>query len=183
MGKGRAAGRVRPFVGNRGSGRVNVSPGRLGSKKSVPWTTLRCLYLGYEIFLPWMGCFYHGWDISIMDGIVLYHAGIFLPWMGYLSRTSMLHPWRPQPPYPSRQSTPSSTSDGCFDSVRTKNSTEQESVIMKICAPSVSPSHRRCNPHHRATPCHRPAVTLSATPPHSRPLLGILDALAAVVSN
>ena len=30
-GNGRAAGRVRLFVGNRGSGRVNVSPGRVGS--------------------------------------------------------------------------------------------------------------------------------------------------------
>ena len=34
------SGRVRLFVGNRGSGRVNVSPGRVGSKKSDPWTTL-----------------------------------------------------------------------------------------------------------------------------------------------
>ena len=34
------SGRVRIFVGNRGSGRVNVSPGRVGSKKSDPWTTL-----------------------------------------------------------------------------------------------------------------------------------------------
>ena len=40
MGKGRAAGRARLFVGNRGSGRVNVSPGRVESKKSDPWTTL-----------------------------------------------------------------------------------------------------------------------------------------------
>ena len=39
-GKGLAAGRVRLFLGNRGSGRVNVSPGRVGSKKSGPWTTL-----------------------------------------------------------------------------------------------------------------------------------------------
>ena len=40
MWKGRAAGRVRLFVGNRGSGRVNVSAGRVRSKKSDPWTTL-----------------------------------------------------------------------------------------------------------------------------------------------
>ena len=47
-GKGRAAGRVgsgqtfcrQPRVG---SGRVNVSPGRVGSKKSDPWTTLHHL--------------------------------------------------------------------------------------------------------------------------------------------
>ena len=39
-GKGQAAGRVRLFVGNRGSSQVNVSPGRVGSKKSDPWTTL-----------------------------------------------------------------------------------------------------------------------------------------------
>ena len=39
-GKSRAAGRVRLFVGNRGSGRVTVSTGRVGSKKSDPWTTL-----------------------------------------------------------------------------------------------------------------------------------------------
>ena len=32
--------RVRLFVRNRGSGRVNASPGRVGSKKSEPWTTL-----------------------------------------------------------------------------------------------------------------------------------------------
>ena len=31
------------FVDNRGSGRVNISPGRVGSKKSDPWTTLSCL--------------------------------------------------------------------------------------------------------------------------------------------
>ena len=37
---GCGSGRVRLFVGNRGSGRVNVSPGRVGSKKSDPWTTL-----------------------------------------------------------------------------------------------------------------------------------------------
>ena len=44
MRSGRTAGRVgvRLFVGNRGSGRVNVSLGRAGSKKSDPWTTLRC---------------------------------------------------------------------------------------------------------------------------------------------
>ena len=34
-GKGRAAGRVRLFVGNRGSGRVNVSPGRVQEKWPV----------------------------------------------------------------------------------------------------------------------------------------------------
>ena len=32
-GKGRAAGRVRLFVVNRRSGRVNVSPGRVGPRK------------------------------------------------------------------------------------------------------------------------------------------------------
>ena len=51
-GKGRAAGRVRLFVGNRGSGRVGsgqrfsgsgrVGSGRVGSKKRDPWTTLGC---------------------------------------------------------------------------------------------------------------------------------------------
>ena len=44
MGKGRAAGRVgSDFVGNRETGRVNVHrvrSGRVGSKKSDPWTTL-----------------------------------------------------------------------------------------------------------------------------------------------
>ena len=42
-GSGRGSGRVR--VGNRGSGRVNVSPGRVGSgpMKSDPWTTLHCM--------------------------------------------------------------------------------------------------------------------------------------------
>ena len=39
---GRGSGRVRLFVRNRGSGRVKVSPGRVGSKKSDPWTTLQC---------------------------------------------------------------------------------------------------------------------------------------------
>ena len=39
-GSGRGSGRVRLFVGNRGSGWVNVSPGLVGSKKSDPWTTL-----------------------------------------------------------------------------------------------------------------------------------------------
>ena len=39
-GSGNGSGRVRLFVGNRGSGRVNVSPGRVGSKKCDPWTTL-----------------------------------------------------------------------------------------------------------------------------------------------
>ena len=34
------SGQVRLFVGNRGSGWVNVLPGRVGSKKSDPWTTL-----------------------------------------------------------------------------------------------------------------------------------------------
>ena len=39
------SGRVRLFVGNRGSGQVNVSSGRvgsgrIGSKKSDPWATL-----------------------------------------------------------------------------------------------------------------------------------------------
>ena len=34
-------GRVRLYVGNRGSGRVNVSAGRIGSKKSDPGTTLQ----------------------------------------------------------------------------------------------------------------------------------------------
>ena len=43
--------RVRLFVGYRGSGRVNVPPSRVGSKKRDPWTTLlhtvnhRCLRL------------------------------------------------------------------------------------------------------------------------------------------
>ena len=45
MGKGRDAGRVvsgQTFCQQSrvGSGRVNVSPGRVGSKKSDPWTTL-----------------------------------------------------------------------------------------------------------------------------------------------
>ena len=45
-GKGRAAGRVesgQTFCRQSrvGSSRVNVSPGRVGSKKSDPWTTLR----------------------------------------------------------------------------------------------------------------------------------------------
>ena len=43
-GSGRGWGRVRLFVGNRGSGRVNVSPGRVGSKKSDPWTALPYLH-------------------------------------------------------------------------------------------------------------------------------------------
>ena len=34
-------GRVRLFVGNRGSGRVHVSPGRVGYKKSDPLSTLK----------------------------------------------------------------------------------------------------------------------------------------------
>ena len=34
-GKGRATGRVRLFVGNRGSGRVHVSPGRVQEKWPV----------------------------------------------------------------------------------------------------------------------------------------------------
>ena len=41
-GKGRAEGQVGSgqtfFVGNRGSGRVNVLPSRIGSKKSDPWS-------------------------------------------------------------------------------------------------------------------------------------------------
>ena len=43
MGKDRpwiGAGRVRLLVSNRGSGSVNVLPGRVGSKKTDPWTTL-----------------------------------------------------------------------------------------------------------------------------------------------
>ena len=56
MGKGRAAGRVRLFVGNRGSDRVNVSPGRVGSKKSDPWTTLQhtpfCTIASLPILFP-----------------------------------------------------------------------------------------------------------------------------------
>ena len=39
-GSGHGSGRVRLFVSNRGSSRVKVSPGRVGSKKSDPWTTL-----------------------------------------------------------------------------------------------------------------------------------------------
>ena len=39
-GSGREPGRVGFYVGNRGSGRVNVSTGRVGSKKSDPWTSL-----------------------------------------------------------------------------------------------------------------------------------------------
>ena len=34
-GSGRGSGRVRLFVGNRGSGRVNVSPGRVQEKWPV----------------------------------------------------------------------------------------------------------------------------------------------------
>ena len=55
-GKGRAegrvgSGRVRLFVGNRGSGRVNVcGSGRVGSKKSDPWTTL-IQYINYNIII------------------------------------------------------------------------------------------------------------------------------------
>ena len=41
-GKGRAAGRVRLFVGNRGSGQRFVGS---GPKKSDPWTTLISAYL------------------------------------------------------------------------------------------------------------------------------------------
>ena len=36
MGKGRAAGRVRFFVGNRGPGQLFGRDGRVGSKKSDP---------------------------------------------------------------------------------------------------------------------------------------------------
>ena len=38
---GEGSGRVRLFVGNRGSGLVNVSPGRVRSKNSDPWSTGR----------------------------------------------------------------------------------------------------------------------------------------------
>jgi len=42
-GSGRVgSGRVRLFLGNRESGWVNVSAGRVGSKKSDPLTTLVC---------------------------------------------------------------------------------------------------------------------------------------------
>ena len=51
MGKGRAAGRVGSGQNccrqaRVGSGRVNFSLGRVGSKKSDPWTTLRHI-MGY----------------------------------------------------------------------------------------------------------------------------------------
>ena len=37
---GLGSGQVRLFGGNRGSGRVNVSPGQVGSKEIDPWTTI-----------------------------------------------------------------------------------------------------------------------------------------------
>ena len=41
MGKGRAAGRVRFFVGNRGSGQLFAETGGSGPRKVTrPWTTL-----------------------------------------------------------------------------------------------------------------------------------------------
>jgi len=53
MEKGRAAGRVRLFVGNRGSGRVTISRvSRVGSKKCDPWTTLKLTN-----FIPVLFCF------------------------------------------------------------------------------------------------------------------------------
>ena len=89
-GSGRGSGRVRLFVGNRWSGRVGsgqrfAGSGRVGSKKSDPWTTLpqcqmvhrynistystvpctitllvgftanQCTYLLYESDLQWFG--------------------------------------------------------------------------------------------------------------------------------
>ena len=41
-------------VGSGRSGRVNVSPGRVGSKKSNPWTTLgRTEICNYELIKLW----------------------------------------------------------------------------------------------------------------------------------
>ena len=45
-GKGRVAGRVGPDFLSAIAGRANDSPGRVGSKKSDPWTTLTCIRAG-----------------------------------------------------------------------------------------------------------------------------------------
>ena len=64
---GRVAGRVRLLVGNRWSGRVNVSPGRVGSKKSDPWTTLGSIaaYLGPNIIFGGASAFDQRMNIMI----------------------------------------------------------------------------------------------------------------------
>ena len=55
QGPGRVgSGRVRLFVGNRGSGRVRSAFWRVGSKKSVPWTTL----LEWLYHPSHLGCFH-----------------------------------------------------------------------------------------------------------------------------
>ena len=56
LGKGRAAGRVGSdfcWQSRVGSDRVNISAGRVGSKKSDPWTTLAYMYSAHDI-LNWI---------------------------------------------------------------------------------------------------------------------------------
>ena len=65
------SGRVRRFVGNRGSGWVNVLPGRVGSKKSDPWTTLYYLR-------RWLEFLYMNRDDVIDIDIYLFRCPVLL---------------------------------------------------------------------------------------------------------
>ena len=68
MGEGsrRGSGRVRLFVGNCGSGRVNVSPDRVGLKKCDPWITLVIDINFIEKFLLELKMHHYRWLVVVV---------------------------------------------------------------------------------------------------------------------
>ena len=65
-GSGHGSGRVRLFVGNVGLGRVNVSPGRVGPKKSDPWTTLVIDIKCIKKFLLELKMHHYRWRVVVV---------------------------------------------------------------------------------------------------------------------